>query len=265
MIQSDSILWHKSNALLRYFLAHLLSSKLDMIIVNEYPKSGGSWLAEMLSDIYRIPFPRNKFPIFSSSILHGHHRHSWNFHNVVNMWRDGRDIIVSQYYHSLFYNDKGNKRLVDKTRSLLSFSDYDDIESNLPLFIDFSFTSSHLSPLNWSNFANKWLEYDSVHIKYEDLLTNPFDTLLGVTSKLKSVSISDSRLLDIINRHSFKNITGRSPGQQSTSSFLRKGISGDWINHFSMDSRIIFDQFAGSTLINLGYEKNHDWVHNPKL
>ena len=39
----------------------------------------------------------------------------------------------------------------------------------------------------------------------------------------------------------------------------RKGIVGDWRNHFTEDHRRIFKQVAGDTLIRLGYEKDLDW------
>ena len=41
-----------------------------MYVVNEYPKSGGSWVAEMLSEALGVPFPRNRLPMLRSSILH---------------------------------------------------------------------------------------------------------------------------------------------------------------------------------------------------
>ena len=39
----------------------------------------------------------------------------------------------------------------------------------------------------------------------------------------------------------------------------RKGIIGDWQNHFTEDHRRVFKRVAGDILIRLGYEKNGDW------
>ena len=55
-------------------------------------------------------------------------------------------------------------------------------------------------------------------------------------------------------------MTKRKAGEEDRSSFLRKGIAGDWKNHFNTEAVNIFDHYAGETLIKLGYEKNHDWV-----
>lgn len=39
----------------------------------------------------------------------------------------------------------------------------------------------------------------------------------------------------------------------------RKGVVGDWSNYFTDDARRWFTEEAGETLIELGYEQNHDW------
>ncbi len=41
-------------------------------------------------------------------------------------------------------------------------------------------------------------------------------------------------------------------------------VSGDWTNHFSKKAVEIFDHYAGDTLIDLGYEKNREWINNIK-
>ena len=39
----------------------------------------------------------------------------------------------------------------------------------------------------------------------------------------------------------------------------RKGVIGDWVNHFTDDHRAAFKDVAGDLLIELGYEGDHDW------
>jgi hypothetical protein len=39
----------------------------------------------------------------------------------------------------------------------------------------------------------------------------------------------------------------------------RKGIVGDWRNHFTEDHQRVFKEVAGDILIRLGYEKDTDW------
>lgn len=40
---------------------------------------------------------------------------------------------------------------------------------------------------------------------------------------------------------------------------FRKGLIGDWRNYFTVEHKQAFKDVAGQLLIQLGYEKNHDW------
>lgn len=40
---------------------------------------------------------------------------------------------------------------------------------------------------------------------------------------------------------------------------FRKGIIGDWRNHFTAEHKRVFKELAGDLLIDLGYEQNDDW------
>lgn len=258
--QMDSIWWLKLNAILRYLMVHAVSKKLPLYIVNEYPKSGGSWLGEMLGEALEVPFPRNRLPVLASSIMHGHMMHSWNMGNVVVLWRDGRDVVVSHYFHSLFKNEKGNGVLVDKTRAALNFLDYDDIETNLPAFIEYIFDSSQ-NKVTWSSFADYWMNRKNVvYTSYESLRENPSAELERIIHDLGVDGFSENCSTTIAEKYSFENMSGRKAGSENSKSFLRKGIVGDWKNYFNRESCRVFERVAGRQLIALGYEHCSDWV-----
>jgi hypothetical protein len=40
---------------------------------------------------------------------------------------------------------------------------------------------------------------------------------------------------------------------------FRSGLIGGWVDHFQVEHKDIFKEVAGQTLIDLGYEKDHDW------
>ncbi|HYZ05733.1 MAG TPA: sulfotransferase domain-containing protein, partial [Rubrobacter sp.] len=59
---------------------------------------------------------------------------------------------------------------------------------------------------------------------------------------------------------SFEQLSGgRTQGEEASSSFYRKGIAGDWKNHFTEKDRRVFKEEAGELLIQLGYEEDLDW------
>ena len=58
----------------------------------------------------------------------------------------------------------------------------------------------------------------------------------------------------------FENLTqGRSRGQEDVASHERKGVAGDWRNHFTDLITREFKSRFGSILIATGYEKDFRW------
>ena len=253
--QRNSAFWHKLNGLLRYILVHSVTQVLPSYVVNEYPKSGGSWVGEMLSDALQVPFPRNRLPILRSSILQGHMMHSWNMHNILLVWRDGRDVLISQYYHSLFKNDRGNAYLVAKCRADLGFTDYDDIAGNLIPFMEYIYERKRHPRMSWAEFVNKWVDCERcVHVRYEDLRVKPVEELRRIVHELAGIVIDEQMAETIVDKHSFEKVSGRKVGDANVRSFLRKGVVGDWKNYFNQEACERFHAYAGNALVKLGYE-----------
>lgn len=68
-------------------------------LVVEYPKSGGTWLGQLISSYLDIPFPRNTFPKLNNSLFHGHYLPANNLKNLKNIFNYKRrsrccDIII---------------------------------------------------------------------------------------------------------------------------------------------------------------------------
>ncbi len=249
------------NTSVRYLMVHFLSNQLQLYIINEYPKSGGTWVGQMFGRAINVPFPRNRFPLFRESIMHGHYLSSWGMKNVVIVWRDGRDVMASWYHHCLFPHGYGNVRLVRETRKNLSFNDIDDVKKNLPEFIEYAFTRQRHPGYSWSDFVKAWHNRnDIVYVRYEDLQSNTAEELKRIVFERTRRQMSIDEANNIDEEFSFLRMAGRQPGKEKKNSFLRKGIVGDWRNLFCQRAREIFDLYAGDCLIKLGYEEDHAWV-----
>lgn len=258
----------KIDALQRLLMNNMLSGLLPLYIVTEYPKSGGTWLSQMLSEYLDVPFPRNERPRITSCVMHGHYLYTPFMKNVICVVRDGRDVVVSAYYHMLFSNEKNSPQLVENTRKLNVFDDYDDITSNLPRFIEYLFTVENRKYLhfNWDEFIDSWLgKPNAMIVTYEDMLEDAAVALRPAIEKLTGEAADMKRLADIRERFSFRAQTKRDPGQEDSSSFLRKGIAGDWKNKFDRAACEAFDHYASDKLIRMGYEKGRSWVAEHSL
>lgn len=249
--------------ILRHVLVNNFSKIMPLYIVTEHPKSGGSWFAQMLSDYLEIPFPRNSVPGIRASVMHGHYLYSKNYHNTFVVIRDGRDVMVSWYFHCYNKNDRFNERLVDRIKKARPFKDYDDVEYNLSYFIEFLFETKEPLGFTWVDFVNSWMAQESHFVKYEALLDNAVLEVSRVIEGVLNLDVDQERLKKIVNKYAFrKQSAGRVEGDEVKNSFLRKGISGDWKNYFNNEASKLFDDYAGKELIELGYVKNHEWVNS---
>jgi len=248
----------------RLLMCNMLSGTLPLYIVTEYPKSGGTWVSQMISAYLGLPFPRNIRPKLESCIMHGHMLPTPFMKNVVCLFRDGRDIMVSSYFHMLFQNDRNPPIMVQRTRAALSFEDYEDVRANLPRFIEYVFETRQksLNPnkFTWNQFVNKWMRTSVCKVKYEDMVADGSRVLAQTLQQLTGRNVDHEKVERIIEEYSFENQTSRRPGEEDASSFLRKGKPGDWKEKFTREAAEVFDSYAGKELIKLGYEKDSSWV-----
>ncbi len=267
LLQKDNRAWVLFNSALRHAMVNLPVMYSKSLLVNEYPKSGGTWLTKMLSDLMALPFAKNRLPfITNKQIFHGHYLNYVPIKQVI-LWRDGRDVVISLYYHSLFYNDQHNKLLVDHVRRLMPFDDYINIKKNLSVFLE-TWDEKLCKPnYNWSDFVDNWHEDNkNIQIKYEELFDKPLDTL-GKILDWHDIKKSNENINEIVSKFSIKNIQNkqRAINPESNSdilSFVRKGGYGGWREIFNHEIAHTFNKIHGKALIKLGYENNETWVNN---
>ena len=72
-------------------------------------------------------------------------------------------------------------------------------------------------------------------------------------------SIPAETLRAVVERLSFSKRSGRNPGEENTHSHYRKGIAGDWRNHFTRELGALFEECFGDILIQGGWEKAPGW------
>ena len=266
-MSGKDLILRKTNVLVRLGMVHLLSGVFPLYVVNEYPKSGGSWTGQMLGTALGVPFPRNRIPVPRSSIMHGHYLNPWGMKNVVLVWRDGRDLMVSWYHHCLFRNERNNARLVEIVRGDLQFEDYGDVRGNLPAFIEYAFTRQRHPRFSWAEFVRRWhgRKKGVVHTSYEALRRDTPGELGRIVRELSGRDLDPGRAEEISDEFSFARQSGRRPGEENKGSFIRKGVVGDWEEQFSPEARRVFDRYAGEELILLGYERDHAWAGGRSL
>lgn len=241
----------------------VLARPFRLAHVVEHPKCGGSWVRNMICAYRGIGTYTGDRVIRPGDVIQVHrlHRRSYQFPIVVV--RDPRDLFVSFYYHETRY-EKREKRL--------EISRYFQHDPNAPPEQDFArylrakLVNRTHPPFAYTEFVQSWLYRPGVCVvRYEDLLEDCEAELLRIIRFLR-LPVDLQRLERVVKENSFQAETqrrygsSRKPGESDPTKFQRKGIAGDWRNHFNAESCELIQKFEGWTLRVLGYEPDRSWI-----
>jgi hypothetical protein len=245
------------------FMAHVASRIDPVYLVNEFPKSGGTWLKHMLADSLGVPTWTKGSMSWRSCVLQGHWLKPRGRSRTVALFRDGRDVMVSFYHHAFFLNEFQNGSLVRKMRKQFHFDDYKDIRTNLLPFM----RGIHETPISphfrWIDFVDAWAGRDDVVItRYEDLRADAAAELDRIVFELTGEAPPPGRSAQIVDHYTMEQMRERkadlNPGvagrQSAEVSFIRKGSVGGWSEAFTDEALEWFDAIHGDALRQLGYE-----------
>lgn len=232
------------------------------LVITEYPKSGGTWVVSMLGDALNVPkrdiYVRDGFKAFDIS------RHPWyvgvsqldfpeacvikshelpqspeiNFPaRFAHLVRDGRDVVVSKFFF--------------------------DTEFSVANGIQSSFESDFEAYLcrvatEWRDYVTQWREALPVYHRYEDFLTNPKAALQRLAMEL-GVAVLEAACQDAVAANTPAKMRQALDQTFKHNTFVRKGVSGDWRNHFGPKDKANFKEIAGQLLVDLGYEPGLNW------
>lgn len=113
---------------------------------------------------------------------------------------------------------------------------------------------------NCARIQLSWMESEEPVLKYEDLLQNDIELLTDVLLRHCGLPIDRALLEEVIVRSRFEAMTGGRPrGQEEQMAHERKGIAGDWRNHFTPRVTKAFKARFGGLLVAAGYEKDLNW------
>lgn len=237
--------------------------------VTEYPKSGGTWLAQMLADYLLLPAPQHyHLPVAFASVIQNHFSWSPGLRNVCYLYRDGRDCCVSALFHTLNAFRQGDLDLRRYIRRRVPFIEAmvsaPDVSQHFPAFVEAWVTRPLYCRVSWSEHVLAWHEGHNANkhfVSYEDLRRDCAGALSRLVSGLTGQPADAPSIAATVEKLSFARRSGRRPGDEDRASHLRKGVVGDWVSYFDEEARQVFDRKCGDALLRLGYEPDRTWVH----
>ena len=155
--------------------------------------------------------------------------------------RDPRDVAVS-YVHYVratpWHQDHPALKNLDAAGALRFF-----LRRRLPEF---------------AAWMRSWRDHrdpeTSLMLSYEEMLEDPAAALRRVLG-LFGLPADETLLAGIVERHRFE--ASRSSGEGGA--FFRKGVAGDWRNHFDEALKAELLESGGGLLVEFGYERDDAW------
>jgi hypothetical protein len=259
------------------FRQHGLRYDQKILFVAGLPKSGTTWLEKMLYSLpgfhevmipeavyyeqahtgsHDFDFPKNTFSRLKNALVvlklhvHGSANNAGILEqaelNYVVIFRDLRDVAVSYFFY------------VKNTPWHPEYARYKDVSScteGLYLFAENILPAYHRWVESWSAVSSA----RCLIVKYEEMRADSLNVFSKILKHYK-IQLPADEVQQILDRNSFKALSkGRSEGQGDAGSFFRKGISGDWKNHFNEELKAIYKKEIGDFLIKYEYEKDLNW------
>jgi hypothetical protein len=237
--------------------------QMNPIVVTEFPKSGGTWITSMLGEALDLPrrdiYVRPGFDLFdikshpwyagdneldfpSGSVIKSHEFPNSGLINFdarfVHLVRDGRDVVISKWY---FDQDFCVKNGISQPNNI----DFDEYVKG--------------TAAEWARYVDAWLAQGVLVVRYEDFLMNPVEKLAVLIKALTGLDVRHERVVRAVEACSKRELSRVLGNVFKHNTFVRKGISGDWVNHFSDRNINDFNLMAGDTLLSLGYESTPNW------
>lgn len=240
-----------------------------------YPRSGSTWLRFMLFEILcgeeagfrkiedRLPeiqWQRGKAGILPNGgrFIKTHEQYRNDYKRAVFLVRDMRDVLLSCYARGL----------QDGIVQLVSKGDFDSFMT--------SFLKGYALQMGaWHEHTRTWLESSTAKsgnlllVKYEELRKNPEPMLaqildfVGVKPNMQAIrkAIEDNSLQQMRAKEDrakkegeFSILLGPHKSTGEDGRFVRKGSVGGWRSKLTEAQLKTIDEYAGETLLRLGYE-----------
>jgi hypothetical protein len=107
--------------------------------------------------------------------------------------------------------------------------------------------------IEWSEYIMAWSATPATTLRYEDFLNTPETTLGFAIKELTEVDMPTSVLDYAVSTHTKRRFAESLSKTFKHNTFVRRGVAGDWANHFSQKNADCFRAIARDAMAKLGY------------
>lgn len=162
--------------------------------------------------------------------------------------RDPRDLVVSDYFSNRYSHFP-----MGDTPALRQHLNSVDERSGLLYVLD--------TMNSYGTFAcqRSWLEASSdpeiLVVRFEDMISDSGNLTWQRIFDHFDIRIPRFLLSKVLRKYTFSSLAGRSRGVEDKNSHYRKGVHGDWKNHFDAGLQARFNELTGNLVQALRYDE----------
>jgi len=182
----------------------------------------------------------------SPRIMMTHSLYNSRFPKVIYLLRDGRDVLISYYYHFIKFHEYSGQL-------------YDFI------------VNDRIRKIEWNEHVKSWLLRRSpsknlLMIKYEEMLYSSYELIQKIIDYI-GLKHTDAQILKAINSSDFNKMKqienekglGFTKEGDINLKFVRKAAPGEWKQVLGQEEKVIVKNKFGDVLIKMGYENSYEW------
>jgi len=219
------------------------------LYITSYPRSGNTWVQRLLSDILDSPLKTipEMTPVWYGDkggdyvVVKRHSKEREG--RTCFVYRDPRDVAVSRW----FYYDLPS--LESAIKGMIEANNGDRYGPNGVWIGPYEPFITHW--WNNPNLAECQIEYSTLH-------TAPVDTLHDAVFDLTGLDTPRDKIVLAVERQSFGEQVKRLGAEHA----MRKGIIGDWRNHFDPECAKLITDHLGDLMMRQGFIDSLRWYES---
>jgi lipopolysaccharide transport system ATP-binding protein len=158
--------------------------------------------------------------------------------------RDLRDTLVSRYFSIRESHTPDPAGKIERERKILRALSVED---------GLLHCMAEVGMVSTADIQRSWLGSEEIVLRYEDLIARDVPLFTELLVERLGLPVVAEKIAAAVTAQRFENVYQRKLGEEDMSSHGRKGVPGDWKNHFTPRVTEEFEKLYGPVLVAAGY------------